>query len=270
MNTARLLGFAVVTGAALIGCQSSSGFPDAHQIDAMLDPGMFDVTWTLHDGSNSLKCDDVGAQNVVVGVQRSDMSYPLTETFPCSAGMGTGVRMYPAGEYTLTYSLTNQQGQLAIAPNQLDFEILPDQTVHAAPVSFGVNAIGGIALSVNTGATSNCGDVGTGGAGITADSISLIRDNACVAATFAINAGMTQPAGTIDATCPQVSAGPCLENDQSATATGLPSGAYSIEVIGQIGDANCWVGSQNVEVLTDNASVNVMMPLLLQDGTSGC
>ena len=198
------------------------------------------------------------------------MSFPLTESFACSAGMGTGTRLYPAGLYTLTFSLTNHQGQIAIAPNQLEFEILPDQTVHAAPVSFGVNAIGGISLSVNTGDTTNCGDTGSGGAGITADSISLIRNNACVAATFTINAGASEPANTIDATCPQVSAGPCIENDQSATATGLPSGAYQIEVIGQVGSANCWVGSQNVEVLTDNASVNVMMPLLHQDGTSGC
>jgi hypothetical protein len=96
-------------------------------------------------------------------------------------------------------------------------------------------------LSIATPATMNCQSTSSGGAGITAMTLTLeagAGKGGCEAVTFVRARGTTQ-LGTykVDCSSPQVAT--CIEKNETLT-TSLPPGNYLVHVRGKIGATDCW------------------------------
>lgn len=240
MSFARRMVQMTVASALGAACGDGGGFPDAMPIDAAPMPGRFTLQWALTDTSDQpLACDAIGAQSVTALVRNRAVQGGATEVFTCGSGMGTSQDLIP-GTYDVDFELIGPGGDpatgvIATAPRQQGVTIGSGETVPLAPLTFAVDATGGLALNLATNASGgNCGASATGGAGITTMTITLERatDQACAPVTFEIAAGAAGQARTYTVDCATPAPTACIESDQTLTATGLASGSYVIHVRG--------------------------------------
>ena len=255
----------------LAGCGSGGGFPDARPIDAPPPKGTFTLAWAVTDtNSNVVTCDQLGANAVTVITHNRAVEGASTQVFVCSTLMGTSSGLDP-GTYDMDFELDGGV-TLATSPTQHGIVIESNQNVQLGSLVFAVQATGALALNVSTGrAGGNCGVV-PGGGGITATSITLTRnsDLTCAPLTLAIAAGATKPMSSYTINCTTPLDGPCIESDQSITATGVAADSYTIHIKGKQGPLTCWNNNDSIVVPPLGATLTRQLNLGFATTTAGC
>lgn len=226
-------------------CGEDRSFPDGPAVDAAAPTGTFTASWTIADGSAPLSCDDVGATSVVVGTRLATSGSGSNQVFSCNSAQGTSQAL-PPGDYVLTPSLRAPTGTLATAP-ATEITIRSGENVTVSPWQFSVQATGQFSINLTAGATSNCG---TPGSQISAMTMTLSRSGSCQPVVFNIPAGATQPAGTYTRDCVTSAAYGCIERDQRAVSSTLPSGEYALTISANEGATPCWTGTRTIRVPT--------------------
>jgi hypothetical protein len=232
------------------GCDKGGFFVDAPPDIPPEQGGKFSLAWTVTDsGGQPISCSRIGGQSVSVALKSTEAITGGSEAFACSTGMGTSGTLLP-GRYLADFELTGQVGSLGTAPQQTNVVIRVGETTMLEPVTFAVEATGGLALHLSTGQPGgNCGTLAQQGAGITGTSITLVHTGGgCEPITLSIGAGATQPASSYTINCSSPTIAPCIENDQAITASGVPSDQYSIHVRGKIGPTDCWTNDDALAV----------------------
>jgi hypothetical protein len=245
----------VLLSGLLAGCGSGGGFFDAAvREDAVPPGGTFSAQWMVTDtGGAPIECTKIGGQFVTVLMRNRALPIGEAEVFGCASLSGQS-KVVPAGIYDIRFELSGIAGVLAMAPEQMAVEIKSQENTVLAPLTFAVDAQGGLALRLDAGkAGGNCGAT-PAGAGITATTITLEHaDTTCAPVTFAISAGANQPAGSYTVNCQTPAIGPCIESDQELTVSGIPSDSYRIHVRGRIGANNCYLNDDSFQVPTNGA-----------------
>ncbi len=239
----------IAAAVTLFACGDGGGFPDARPIDAPAPPGTFTLAWSLTDTSGAtITCDQVGAQSVTAIMRNRDVQGGFTEVFTCNTGMGTSQAVAP-GTYDIQFELIGTGGDpvtgiVATATAQMGVEIPSGGQVALMPLTFAVEATGGLALTIDAPATgTNCGAVATQGAGITTMTLSLERGGTCQPVTLMIGANRTY---TVNCTTPTPTA--CIETTETITASNLPSGTYTIRIRGNRGAEECFSNNDSLPV----------------------
>ena len=254
-----VLGIAIAAAA----CGTNEGPPDARVIDGPPPGGTFSFSWTMHEGATPLTCDQIGASVVSVTILDESAGFGVVDTFSCSSGMGTSSPHAP-GLYTITVELEGGSGALSTPQKFMHVALKSAQDTPLGAVDFMVDAHGGIAIKLAaSGASANCT---AGGANIDATTLRL-EDGAgtCIPATFTIAAGATKPAGTYTSDCNSLPAGPCIEKDQTITATGLRSGSVKLVVTGDVAGKTCWNGLLPLTVPAMQTTKDYGTGLLIHD-----
>ncbi len=269
----------VLSAALLAGCGGGGGFPDAPPIDVPPPPGSFDLAWSVTDaGGTVIPCDTIGAQTVTVLTRNRGVQGGSTEVFTCGTGSGTSQGLV-AGTYDMNFELSgvggaSGTGLIGTAPEQRGIVIKPGEKATLAPLTFAVDAAGGIKLNLATNkAGGNCGTVANNGAGITGTTLTLQHSGtgACEPVTFTFPANATRPAGTYTVNCTTPTVAPCIEADQQLSATGVPSGAYQLHIRGKIATADCFSNDDAIPVPPIGRDVVRILNLgAAAAGTPGC
>ncbi len=228
-----------------LGCGDGGGFPADAGGEAPPPGGTLSLTWSLTDtNGNPILCDQVGGVTVTALLHNRAFQGGTTEVFSCNTGAGT-TPPQPPGIYDIQFELTGVTGLITTAPSQLGIEVKSLQNSVVAPLAFAVNAVGGLSLTIDAQkAGGNCASVASGGAGITAMTITLqhLNGGACEPATLMIG---TTPY-TIDCTTPVET--PCFEATTTVTAANLPSDSYQIHVRGKQNAAICYINDDSIRV----------------------
>jgi hypothetical protein len=257
----------------LAACGSGGGFPDAGKKDAPGATGTFSVAWSVLDqNSVQIDCDRVAAQVMTVLTHNTAFEGGSTEPFGCSTLMGTSQGLVP-GRYEMNFDLSGTFGQLARGAKQIGVIIEANANTELMPVTFQLDAIGGVALKLSSGKPGgNCGAANAGGAAIDAVSITLTHnsDGACEPITLSIAAGATQPGGTYTINCTTPVERPCIEADQEITASTVPSDSYTIRIRGKVSGKVCWANGDTIQVPPLNKILTRTLNLAQQTQTPGC
>ena len=251
-----------------IGCGGGGGFPDAAVFEDASPAGTFSLDWSLvkmADGA-AVSCDQVGAVTVTLLLRNRAVQGGFTEVFSCGTGMGTTPPV-PVGTYDVRFELTGATGVITTAAEQMGLVVRQGEDTALAPVTFEVNAVGGLDLRIDAlKQAGNCDPVASNGAGITQMTITLEHTSggACEPATLMI--GNTPY--VIDCASPMVTG--CIEKTTPVTATNLPSDQYQIHVRGHQGAAqNCFVNDDSIRVPPN--AMSLMRTLnLAASGGAGC
>lgn len=257
----------------LAACGGGGGFPDAPSPDDPGPTGNFMVTWSVIDQNNEpLPCERIAAQTVTTLAHNLAYEGGTPEAFSCSTGMGTSQALVP-GTYEMDFELYGVSGLLAKGEKQVPVTIAGNQTTTLDPVTFQVEALGGLELALSTGKPGgNCGATTADGAGIEQVSITLKHgsDGTCEPITLTISDGATQPGGTYTIDCANPVERPCIESDQVLSATDVPSDAYSITVQGKVGGKVCWLNGDSIQVPPLKQVLMRTLNLAQQTQTPGC
>jgi hypothetical protein len=232
---------------ALAACGSGGGFPDARPPDGPGPTGTFSLAWSVVDQDGApITCDEIAAQTMTVLSHNLAFDGGQTQPFTCSTGMGTSQGLTP-GIYELDFELGGTFGLYARGEKQTGIQIDANANTELAPVTFEVDARGGLELKLDTGnANGNCST----GAGITQVSIALSHssDGRCEPITLTISAGAMSPGGTYTVNCAAPVDRACIDTDQTITASNVPSDSYTIRVHGKVGGNVCWTNSDTIQV----------------------
>ncbi|MDQ3367604.1 MAG: hypothetical protein M3680_19455 [Myxococcota bacterium] len=256
----------VVLATAAFACGGGGGFPDAGVADGPVPGGTFSLDWALTDAQGApISCDRVGGVTVTALLRNRAVQGGTTEVFSCGTGMGT-TPLVPAGLYDIRFELNGVTGLVATATEQLGVVISSGQDTTLAPVTFEINAIGGLDLLVDSLATGgNCAGVASSGAGITAMTITLqhVLGGACEPATLMIGA---TPYTINCATPAEVG---CIEKTTPITVSGLPSDNYQIHIRGKQNALTCYANDDQLRV-PPNAMSLMRTVNLAPTGAAGC
>ena len=178
-----------------------------------------------------------------------------------------------AGTYDMDFELSGTSGLLAEAPMQHTIEIVPDAITALTPLVFQLDATGGLSLLFTTGKPGgNCGAIVDNGAAIIATTITMTHnsDITCEPITLAIAAGATKPAASYTINCAAPTDGPCIEDDQIVTASGVPADSYTIRVRGKTALPGCWRNDDAIGVPPLGKVLTDTLNLGHQTSTTGC
>jgi hypothetical protein len=256
---------------ALAACGSGGGFPDA-KIDSPPGTGTFSLDWSVTDADGAaISCDTVGGVTVTVSVHDIAVENGSAEVFTCSTLMG-GSMPLDAGTYDLTFELDAVSGPISTAAPQSGIAIAGGANTPLSPVTFSVDATGGLALAVTAGkAGGNCDPVAQMGAGITTMTLSLTHaDGTCAPVTFDIAADAKRPESMYTVNCAAPPVAPCIESDQKITVGGLASGSYRIHVAANVGGSTCYLNGDSLQVPAAGKTLVHLLNLAFQTGTPGC
>jgi hypothetical protein len=235
---------------AAVGCGGGGGFPDAREIDGPPPGGTFTAAWAVtNTNGQAITCDEIGAISVTAVLRNRAVQGGSTEVFTCGTQMGTSPAVAP-GLYDISFELTGTSGLLATIPAQQAVVITSGGDVRLAPLTFAVEATGGLKLTLATNKPGgNCGLAANNGAQITQTTIALqhVGSGTCEPVTFTISAGANQPAGMYVVNCANPVVAGCIENDQQLTVTGVPSGSYLVHIRGKSGN-DCWSNNDQLPV----------------------
>lgn len=243
----------LLVASALLACGDGGGFPDAPGPDSPPPTGTFSLAWSLTDeGGAPITCDQIGAQTVTAVLRNPAVQGGSTEVFSCNSGMGTSPGIAP-GNYQIDFELNGASSSASViktAPRQ-DIEIKSNQNTALQPLTFAVNATGGLALSLSALGVSagNCAATTSSGAGIDQFKITLEKstDLSCAQVTFAVSAGASGVAGTYVVNCTTPATIGCLHSDQVLSVSNVASGGYRIHVRGRSG-TDCYVNDDSFSV----------------------
>lgn len=261
---------ALSTSFALVAaCGSGGGFPDARPEPDATPLGTFSVDWSLvkmADGS-PLTCDPIGAQAVTLVLRNRAFDGGFTEVFSCNTKMGTTPGV-PIGTYDVNFELNGISGLIATAAEQRGLVVTAGANTPLQPVTFTVNAVGGMNLTIDSlKAGGNCAAIASGGAGITNMRITLnhASGGACEPATVMV--GPTPY--TINCTTPTNVA--CFEKTVAITSSALPADNYQVHVrADQNGpNINCYANDDSIRV-PPNGGVLTRTLNLGATGAAGC
>jgi hypothetical protein len=249
-------------------CGGGGGFPDARVIDAPVPSATFSLSWAVDDTSSQpVACDKIGAASVTVLAHNRAFDGGTTEVFTCPTGMGTSQTLFP-GTWDFDFQLTSATGVLATAPAQHGVVLTAGQNTPLMPLTFMVDATGGLALTLATNRTDGNCAAQPGGGGIQNTTITLVHssDQSCEPVTFTIGGGGTY---TVDCANP-VQAG-CIDSTQTLTVTSMPSDAYTIHVRGLVaGGTACWSNNDSLQVPPMAQTLTKTLNLAYATGTLGC
>lgn len=236
----------------VVGCGGGGGFPDARSLDDTPVPGgRFTLDWSVTDMNGApLACDRIGGVSVTTTLHDVSAQGSEIEAFGCTGPSATSMPFHP-GTWDFSYELQGVVGQLATAPGQRNVVLTSGETTRLMPISFSVDATGGLALHFNTNkAGGNCAATGANGAGITGSTITLVHQatTTCEPVMLNIGAGATQPASQYTINCGAPAVAPCIEADQAITVSGVPSDIYNIHIRGKIGATDCWINDDTLKV----------------------
>jgi hypothetical protein len=257
-------------------CGSGGGFPDARPIDVAPPKGTFSLAWTVTDANGAaITCDQLGANTVTVITHNRDVDGASTQVFVCRTLMGMSSGLDP-GTYDMDFELDGDAGMIPptpVIPTQHGIVIQSEQNVPLAPLVFAVEATGAIALNLSTGRTGGNCAAAPGGGGISATQIFLTRnsDLTCNPLTLTIGTNathMTPQSYVIN--CMTPIDGPCIDSDQSITATGVAADSYQIHVRGKEGAAVCWTNNDSIVVPPLGGTLTTQLNLGFAASTAGC
>lgn len=252
------------------GCSCNGGdFPDARGADALA-LGNVSLTWSLADAQGRpISCEQAGAQTVALELRNQSGLAGIPASFSCGNSPST-TQQVPAGTYNVSIRLNGSGATLAMPPDQVGVVVASGATAVLDPVTFTVDAEGGLALTVVAPtATSNCKPPVQGGAGITGTSLTLVDAGGnCAPVTFIRARGGTQT-GTYTVSCSAPPVAPCLETDETLTVARMPSGPYTVHVRGKIAGVDCWVNNDAIVVPAQGKLLTRTLNLAHQS-TAGC
>jgi hypothetical protein len=240
-------------------------------IDAPTAKGTFSLQWAVDNATGSaISCDSIGGSTVNVTAHGLDVLGGTSDAFTCSRLSATSDPL-PIGNYDIEIELDGMIGTLATGPEQHAVAIATNANTPLPPVQFTVDATGGLQLKISSGkAGGNC-VAAPGGAGITGMSITLFDStNTCVPVTFAVAADATHGAAPYVVNCTTPTVGPCIENDQTVSLAGIPSGNYTIHVVGSVAAAACYRNNDGLPVPPLGHDLTRTLNLAFQTGTPGC
>lgn len=209
--------------------------------------GALSLAWSITDQSGRpATCAQVSARSVALRLRNRAGGDIVATAFPCEASPGTA-QVAPA-VYDITIELHAADGtRLATARDQTGVGIVAGRMTALTPVTFATNTQGSLAISIATSATTNCGSVTAGGAGITGTTVTLERaEGGCAPVTFVRSLGGKQ-VGTYTVNCSSPAVVACIEKTETLT-TDLEAGKYIIRVRGKIGAIDCWKRDDTLEV----------------------
>ena len=257
-------------GGCTDGGSNISGPRDAALPPAPTGHGTVSLAWVLSDLRNQpIQCTQVGASTVALVLRAQGVTTGDADSFTCSNSPSTSKAILP-GIYNVSFELHADGVTLATAPDQRDVVIVDGRNTPLTPLTFTVDAQGGLALSLATPpAASNCKAPSMLGAGINGVTITLMTAaGGCAPMTFVHTRGaMTLPPYTVNCSSPQVSA--CIESDETLTVPDMSSGPYTIHVRGKIGAIECWKSDDSLQIpalgmaLTQKVNL-VFMPEIAQ------
>jgi hypothetical protein len=212
--------------------------------------GTIALAWSIFDSTNQpATCDQVSARSVALRLRPHAGGNATATAMPCAPGSGNA--QVAPGIYDIAIELDAADGtRLASAPDQTGISITADRTTQLTPVRFAATMTFRLVASIATSATTNCKATTSGGAGITATTVTLERFDSgregCAAATFSRAQGTTQQ-GTYKVDCSSPAVTTCIENNETLTAS-VPPGTYLIHVRGKRGTLDCWQGNDKLIV----------------------
>jgi len=243
---------------------------DASTLPAPTGHGTVTLAWKLHDLLGvPLLCDQVGARAVEITLHAQGHADDV-DAFACSSGSITSKEFLP-GTYNVSLQLHAGDETLATASDQIGVVILDGMSTSLAPVTFVVDAHGGLILTLAAPPTiSNCNSPLRMGAGINGTTITLVQeDGGCAPVTFAHTKGKTVLIPyTVNCSSPPVAA--CIENDETITVTGLNSGSYTIHIRGKVGAIECWKSDDMLQVPARGAALAQTIDLALDSENALC
>jgi hypothetical protein len=216
--------------------------------------GAASVAWSISIADQPASCAAVGATSVTL-LLHPRAGADVTTAFACTDGQGTTPAVV-AGPYEATVTLRAADGAvIATAPTQASVTIGADQVTTLSPAAFSVDDHGKLVVSLATlGTRSNCADGTHGGAGVTANFLTLEHSfGSCAPVTFTRARGATQ-LGTYTVDCGTPVTSGCIERDETLTVDDLPSGGYVIRVTGMVGAIRCWNQTDVFEVAGGGAT----------------
>jgi hypothetical protein len=255
---------------ASAGCGDDGGFPrDAMGPDAVA-MGTVSLAWSLRDLSDQpIQCDQVGANTVSLQLRNRAKLSGVAASLSCKNSPSMSQLLEP-GLYDVSFELHGLNITLATASDQRSITVEAGRDTPLAPITFVVDARGGLALSLAAPPlTTNCKPVGTG-AGITGFTITLLHTgDGCAPVTFLRSRGaMMLGMYVVNCSSPVVTT--CIENDETLTVPSMQSGSYTIHVRGKVGAADCWQNDDTLQVPPLGKTLNQRLNLALQSGISGC
>ena len=174
----------------------------------------------------------------------------------------------------MDFELDGASEVFATAPQQKGIVITAGENVRLAPLTFAVDATGGIKLMLATPpAGGNCATTANGGAGITGMTLTLAHTSSgvCEPVTFTIAPYMTFAGGTYVVNCTTPVVAPCIDSHQELSVTGVKSDGYQLHVRGRKGNAECWLNDDTLPVPPLGHDVSRTLNLgAAPMGTPGC
>lgn len=280
MSWVRVVLTIALPGAVLAGCGDGGGFPDAVPIDQPPANGTFSLMWSVKDPNGAtLDCNEINAQTVTVVTRNRAVTGGSTEVFTCGSLAGTSPGIAP-GTYDMDFELNGVGGDpmtgiVATSPKQANVVVPSGNNVPLMPITFTVNATGGIKLNltVPNKPGGNCGTTAMNGAGITGMTLVLQHQGSgtCEPVQFTYAANATRPGGTYTVNCASPVVAPCIESDQQLTASGVKSGNYQLHIRGKIATADCFTNDDSLPVYPLGRDVTRALNFAAAPGgTPGC
>lgn len=209
--------------------------------------GSISLAWSITDlNRQPATCAQVGARSVALRLRARTSGNVVATAFPCASSPGTA--QIAAGLYDISFQLNAADGaRLATAPDQIGVAIVAGQVKQLTPITFTTSDQGSLVLSIATGTTANCQPPTAGGAGITANTITLqFAAGGCAPVTFIRQRGSEQRGiYTVNCSSPQIA--PCIEKNETLIASLLPE-TYIVRVRGKVGATDCWQRDDTLEV----------------------
>jgi hypothetical protein len=222
--------------------------------------GSASIAWSITTLAGVSTCAQAGAISVSLVLHSRRGGDDARFTFPCTDAPAT-TSPITAGPYDATLSLHAADGAtLAVGPTQANVGIGASEVIALTPVVFAVEG-GRLVISVATIASgTNCASREQGGAGTTANTLTMqFAGGGCAAVRFTRLRG-TAKVGEYQVNCSSPQIAPCIERDEILVADGVRSGPYVITVNSLSGATRC---ASETDVLTIPAGSTLVKPIQL-------
>ena len=249
------------------GCGSGGFPPDAPKPDAA-PKGSVTLAWSLIDLSGQpIQCDQVGANTVALQIRNHETLSGVASSFSCTNS--PSMQALDPGTYDISSELHGAGGTLATGADQNTVVVVSGQDTLLTPVTFMVDANGGLMLrlSVPSPLTSICKGPPMG-AGVTGMTITLVHTGGgCAPVTFQRSGGAAMSSYVVNCSSPVIAT--CIENTETLTVPTMPSGPYTIHIRGKIGAVDCWQNDDSLQVPPQGKSLIETLNLA-KTAASGC
>lgn len=247
------------------GCGDEGGFPDAG-VTPVIATGNVALTWSLTDlAGQPITCAQIGGTTVSMTLHSLDKIYGSADSFSCGNSPSVSAQA-DVGRYRVSAVLQGTNLVPVAGPEQTDVVITANQTTQLTPVTFQVDASGTLALKLAVPPLASACGAAPDGANINVHTLTLQHsDGSCEPATFVRTKGGAN-VGSYTVNCTSPVATPCIEADETLTATGLPSGPYTVHVRGLVGANTCWLNDDGLSVPAQSQLLSRTLNLAKQPG----